>query len=602
MNYLLHPHDIQGLTIIKYRRKSTEDEDKQVASLHDQAVELDDVNARLYVQPSQIVDDIAEAKSAKRYGNRPDFYARLIAPIERGKANAIATWHPNRLSRNAKDTGVLIDLMDAGKLKAIITKQQIFWNTPMDKFLFVFLCSQAKLENDNKGVDVKRAIKRKLHDGWRPGPAPVGYLTTGAPGIKTIIRDPERFPLVRLIFDAYLAGTSVPDTWDQAKNTWGLRTRKTKRMGGKPLSMSHIYKILSDPFYYGWFWHKDPESGQTTLSRGNHEPMITKEEYDLIQLRLGKKGKPQPKTKEFAYTGTMTCGECGSAITAEEKHQLICPTCKHKFAYANKLACPQCSTAIAQMQNPTVLSYTYYHCTKKKNRHCSQKSVRIEALEAQIDQELQALEIDEGYLKLALDYLNEKKELEVQNKNIVTKALQDAYNDVQGRLHRLEREFTSSQNMDYSLFTPERFRELKAELLHERDQMKARMQNTEAEVDRWYELSEQTFTFCAYARFHFANGDLRTKRIIFSSLGSNLTLKDKKLNIEAYKPYLLVKDALRAVRAEQTRFEPATYGSTTSQKAALAASSPNWLPGIEAVRTWMAQNKGFVVPMLGKVR
>jgi hypothetical protein len=296
-------------------------------------------------------------------------------------------------------------------------------------------------------------------------------------------------------------------------------------MGGKPLSFSHIYKILSEPFYYGWFWHKDPDSGKTALWKGNHEPMITKEEYDLIQLRLGTKGKPQPKTREFAYTGTMTCGECESAVTAEEKHQLICPVCKQKFACPNKSACPKCGIAIARMQNPTVLHYIYYHCTKKKNRQCSQKSVRMEELEAQIDQELQTLEINEEYLKLALDYLNEKRDLEVQNKDVVTKALQNAYNDVQARLHRLELEYTSSQNMHYSLFTPERFRELKTELLHERDQLKARMQNTETDIDRWFELSEQTFTFCAYARFHFAHGDLRTKRAIFSSLGSNLTLR-----------------------------------------------------------------------------
>ena len=86
---------------------------------------------------------------------------------------------------------------------------------------------------------------------------------------------------------------------------------------------------------------------------------------------------------------------------------------------------------------------------------------------------------------------------------------------------------------------------------------------------------------------------------IFSSLGSNLTLKDKKLNVEAYKPYLLIKEALVAVRAESAWFEPAKYGSTTSQKAALAASSPSWLPGVEAVRTWIMTNKDmFRVPNL----
>ncbi|QQS44711.1 recombinase family protein [Candidatus Roizmanbacteria bacterium] len=65
------------------------------------------------------------------------------------------TWHPDRLSRNAGDLGVIVDLMDQGKLKEIRTYSQTFRNTPNDKFLLMILCSQAKLENDNKGINVK---------------------------------------------------------------------------------------------------------------------------------------------------------------------------------------------------------------------------------------------------------------------------------------------------------------------------------------------------------------------------------------------------------------------------------------------------------------
>ena len=76
--------------------------------------------------------------------------------------------------------------------------------------------------------------------------------------------------------------------------------------------------------------------------------------------------------------------------------------------------------------------------------------------------------------------------------------------------------------------------------------------------------------------------DYLHKTVDTSSLGSNLSLTDKKLNIEAYKPYLLIKEALAAVRAESAWFEPTKYGSTTRQKAACAASSPHWLPGLDS--------------------
>src|SRR5205085_2283722 len=118
-------------------------------------------------------------------------FNEMVRMIERGEANAILVWHPNRLSRNSVDTGLLIYLMDEGKLLEIRTPGQAFKNTPNDKFLFNLLCSQAKLENDNKSVDVKRGLKTKAGMGWRPGFAPLGYLNhTNEQAVDIIIEDP----------------------------------------------------------------------------------------------------------------------------------------------------------------------------------------------------------------------------------------------------------------------------------------------------------------------------------------------------------------------------------------------------------------------------
>jgi hypothetical protein len=54
------------------------------------------------------------------------------------------------------DTDFLVYLMDQNKLLEIQTPGQAFKNTPNDKFLLNLLCSQAKLENDNKGILVLR--------------------------------------------------------------------------------------------------------------------------------------------------------------------------------------------------------------------------------------------------------------------------------------------------------------------------------------------------------------------------------------------------------------------------------------------------------------
>ena len=71
----------------------------------------------------------------------------------------------DRLSRNAGNLRMLVDLIDLEKLHQIKTFSQTFSNNPNEKFLLMILCSQAKLENDQKGINVKRGIREKCEMG-----------------------------------------------------------------------------------------------------------------------------------------------------------------------------------------------------------------------------------------------------------------------------------------------------------------------------------------------------------------------------------------------------------------------------------------------------
>ena len=51
--------------------------------------------------------------------------------------------------------------------------------------------------------------------------------------------------------------------------------------------------------------------------------MITPEEYDLVQLILGRDGKPRKTKRAFAFTGAIRCQECGCLYTAEIKKKII---------------------------------------------------------------------------------------------------------------------------------------------------------------------------------------------------------------------------------------------------------------------------------------
>src|SRR5690606_670414 len=126
----------------------------------------------------------------------------LIRDLDSGRYTGILTWAPDRLSRNAGHLGTLVDLMDEKKLPQIRTYGQSFTNTPSEKFLLTTLYTQAKLENDNKSINVKRGLRTRCEMGLWPAPAPMGYLNEKRADRKGYVYiDPERGPIIKKMFE-----------------------------------------------------------------------------------------------------------------------------------------------------------------------------------------------------------------------------------------------------------------------------------------------------------------------------------------------------------------------------------------------------------------
>jgi len=399
----------QKIKYFEYSRKSTESEDRQVLSLDSQNSELTKIVQR---EKLDVITLPGESKSAKAPYNRPIF-DKMLDKIEKGEGNGIIVWHPDRLSRNSVDAGRIIYLMDIGKLLEVRTPTNIFHNTPNDKFLFSILCGAAKLENDNKGINVKRGLHTKAEMGWYPTVAPIGYLndTPNLKGQREIKSDPERFDLVRKMFDLMLTGAyTPPQILKIATEKWCFRMRN-----GKPMARSTLYRIFTDSFYYGMYEYP---KGSGNWHQGKHQPMITVEEYDHTQILLGRQGKPRPKSHFFTFSGMIRCGECGSTITADEKIQVICSKCKFKFSAKHIKVCPKCNTPIEEMKKPVILRYVYHSCSRGKKPDCSQKHwIREEILEKQLVDILGRIEIPEEFHNWAMKHLRSENKEEANERN-----------------------------------------------------------------------------------------------------------------------------------------------------------------------------------------
>lgn len=336
-------NSIKNAKYCLYARKSSESDERQAMSIDAQLKEMMAIAEREHLD---IVEIKQESKSAKATGVRTE-YNELIKEIAEGKINAILTWAPDRLSRNAGDLGSLVDLMDQGKLIQIRTHGQTFTNNPNEKFLLMILCSQAKLENDNRTKNVKRGLRFMCEQGKRPGLPPIGYkLYRDSENLSQkskIVHDSERAPFIKKMFE-YVAesgfsGRQVNEyLYDE-----GFRTRSGKRV---PLSMT--YNIFKETFYYGEFEYPE-KSGN--WYKGIYEPIITKDLWQKANNQLKTYAKSKWGSKVFYYSKLFKCGTCGSGVCGEERTN----------RYNKK--------------------YIYYKCTKYGGKkRCNEKYIREEKL------------------------------------------------------------------------------------------------------------------------------------------------------------------------------------------------------------------------------
>ena len=341
-----------------YSRKSTEAEDKQALSIESQVKEMQALAKR---DDLLIVEIKREAHSSKDVGQRP-VYNEMLKDIKDGKYNGILTWAPDRLSRNAGDLGAVVDLMDQGHLKEIRTYGQKFTNNPNEKFLLMILGSQAKLENDNKAVNVKRGLRTRCEMGWRPGVAPTGYLNEKHVDKKCQCRiDPKRAPVIKQMFEKV-----AHEQWSGRKIYRWLREINFETKNGKPLVLANVYVILRNPFYYGEFEY--PIGGGVWYT-GKQTPVIDKQLYEKTQIVLNEKYVPKTESKEFAFTKIMQCGYCGSGISADEKFK------KLKDGGTNR--------------------HVYYFCTKARNIDCKNPYINEPSLIEELIDVMDNVNLDE---------------------------------------------------------------------------------------------------------------------------------------------------------------------------------------------------------------
>lgn len=487
------------LKYIAYVRKSTEEDDRQALSIDAQ---VDAIKSQFPNLDITFIkgDDGATGESMSAAKPGRILFNKMVGYMNSGKYQGIIAWHPDRLSRNMPDAATIIWSLQQNVIKDIRFCNFTFEKTPEGILMLQMIMSQAQYFSAKLSKDVRRGNAAKRRMGGLTGIAPNGYLNDKA--TCTVVKDPERFPLVRKAFDLFLTGNhSVHEICEIMDEEWGYTTPKRQKVGGTPISLPGLHHMFRNIRYAGVI--EDPHTGEQFPAA--YEPILTHEEYDKVQDLLGRKGLPRlcKRNKTFALKGFIKCGECGYTITAEEKQK--------------------------KLKDGRINIHTYYHCTHKGKTRCSQrKNIKENDLYGQLIILLDSYELIPELHEISLKALDEIAKKEISERNGVQSMQNASIKKVQNQLDRLLELATRD------LITADEY-EIKSTSLKIRlEKLQHEQKYTADRTRNWYEIMGNTLSELESVNEKFADGNVMEKRRILSAIGQNPILTDGVLSVDEH--------------------------------------------------------------------
>ena len=294
--------DTSQLKYAVYLRRSREDKEHQIKSVPDQ---LEACESFAEYKGLNIVAVLKESKSAKKPGQREKFDL-MLRDIRKGKYDAILAWHPDRLARNMKEAGEIIDMIDEGLIKDLKFVTHHFTNDASGKMLLGIAFVMSKQYSDKLSQDVSRGVKNRLKEGRTPIPKH-GYVNDE--GIYK--PDGDNHLLIQRAWEMKKEGESHERIAEEINSLGFKRSFKTSNRVST-MSPQKLSNMFNDPFYYGILIQAEQKVDLRDIY--DFAPAVSEEDYfEIQQQSLQSRNKPYAKKKRKAFyplKGIVKCGFC----------------------------------------------------------------------------------------------------------------------------------------------------------------------------------------------------------------------------------------------------------------------------------------------------
>jgi len=368
--------------VFLYIRQSTDEKaQRQVRSMKDQQSDCEAMAMHLGLN---IVEVFREDKSAKAPHRRPVFKSMIKAlsyktPAKR-RADGILSWHPNRLSRNALEAGIVIQMLDDNLIKDMYFPAYSFHNDASGKEHLFMEFARSKGYSDHLSVSVLRGSCNRERDGAMVYPVKFGFQkrreVPETPALCSLfpIPCPTNYPIVQRIFELRGNGYSLADIEQ-------FLTEEALIPNGGKLGKSRISGIICDQFYFGmWYINKGKTNERVINMREirlpdgtEFEPILTESDFWKCQSDIIKNQRSHKRIKHInPIPVPVLCERCGGKMRP----------CWKKVKRAGGILEPQLG----------------YECqTRRDGSRCKQPRIKSDILYAHIAEAFEQITLDKRY-------------------------------------------------------------------------------------------------------------------------------------------------------------------------------------------------------------
>ncbi len=451
-----------------YVRKSTDETGKQIRSIQDQISECVDFADKNGLKFTDIID---EAESAKEPDIRPKF-KKMLVDVNTGKYHGIIAWHPDRLARNMREAGEVIDLVDKDIIKDLKFVSFTFNNDPSGKLLLGITFALSKEYSDKLSVNVKRGNRLSLSEGKYINTSKHGYIKD----VNGYLRpDGANFVLLKEAFQMRLRGVTLEEISDYlVANSYYHRNTITSEPYYK-MSKQKLQGVLKDPVYTGVLQY-----GSDVVKLGDYYdfiPMVTVAEFMQINklsdksdiIKLAKSYKKGDDVKANLLRDMVICSDCGDSMTAgiTAKKSTNGNVTRYFYYRCDTEGCEKYGKSV---RAKVIIDYVIElfskkpFSTKKSYDHYKQEIKKVNAERVKVaNQKRFALHSEKIKVEAKLEKTKELLMSDVETES-VKKHYRGDLLKAENRLAEIEKEYTKTkaviENEKVNILTQEKFIEL----------------------------------------------------------------------------------------------------------------------------------------------